>query len=531
MKSFTWPLDAFQTSDLFQAKLVTFDLFETLVCRPCGSRLQFQVYGPLGRRFRVLLEFVWRIFQKLLKMHDFQLKQLQPIFGDKVESEYRFDMAQLQPRQEILGLMFELMRRSIEIGIVSNTYYSESQIREICSNIGIPISVPLFLSSEIGITKRSGLFKKVFSSAPSPHWHFGDDLKEDSSVSDEYFVLVPSIWEEATNFGGVMERKSLINTRHFDLKSTLLDLAIHNHNETDGWFWFGAFFSGPLSVSIAQSLEDLSRKHSSSEVYCLARDGFLPYKYLKYRGNEWTHYVPYSRRISESPEYIERLYEWIEEQSTSEFRIFFDLGWRGVSSARMARRFKESGYLVLFGRWPWHDRVEHAVLKFGDIRSLATALKFRKFPEIFELALSAPHEGLVRLPNELSNWLEQEVFEQEGINFQIAKGADTFQKLWIKYGNRPLPLDTTLTAFHELISNPPKSALLALEIVTHEFNGHSYSLVSRGSDPITFWIRGAWLHQKAIGISFNKRLKNAGKEWSRRLGFRYSVKNPNLEAK
>jgi hypothetical protein len=343
-------------------------------------------------------------------------------------------------------------------------------------------------------------------------------------------VSVPSIWQEVANFGEVMNRRSLTNFNHLELKSALLDLATHNQHETDGWFWFGAFFSGPLSVSIAQSLEELSKKYNDSEVYCLSRDGFLPYKYLKYCGSEWAHYIPYSRKISESPEYIERLSAWIEKQSFSELRIFFDLGWRGVASAKIAGRFKENGYLVLFGRWPWHHRLEQTSLKFGDIWSLATALKFRKFPEIFELALSAPHLGLVKLPDELSNWPEEEIFDQEGINFQIARGADIFQKLWIRNGNRSLPFDITLTAFHELISNPPKSALLALEIVTHDFNGHSYSLVSKGIDPITFWIKGSWLHQKSLGISFTKRLKNAGQEWSRRLGFRYSSNNPNLEA-
>ena len=88
MRTHTWPLSEKDRVEVFQAELITFDLFNTIAYRPGSARAQFSVYGCLGSFLRQALEMFWRVLQKIGVVKDFKLNSLFLVFRSKIFKEF-----------------------------------------------------------------------------------------------------------------------------------------------------------------------------------------------------------------------------------------------------------------------------------------------------------------------------------------------------------------------------------------------------------------------------------------------------------
>jgi hypothetical protein len=515
MRIHQWPLSHEIREKLFRAELVTFDLFDTIAYRPGTPREQFQVYGKLGSLLRTGIELFWRVLQKFGLVRDFKLEFLVPLFRSRISREFEFDLQQLYGRSSIVELIKDLTRNQKRILIVTNSYYSYEQIRLICDKLQIPKSIELVVSSEHGKIKSRGLLKSIFNELPRNHWHFGNDMKEDGVVSTSEFVLVRPIWDSLPFMSSIFNKKLFMNKEFFELRTVFLRIALDNESIVDDLFWFGAFFSGSLSVYIAQQIK-LIASETSGNIYFLARDGYLPYKYLANDKLISVFYVPYSRSISKTSENLERLYKWISKTSSStSLKIFFDLGWRGESASKINQMFLDKGYLILGGRWPWHKPKYENLSLFWKDHQFLKALAFRRFPELYELALSAPHASLLELPEEFDSWPRN--FDRDIIQESITNGAIVFQNEWRGMGNRILSRKGAFLLLQQQIRNPSNHLLHMLEKVLHDSKYGPLPLVSITNQPIVFWLRGSLQVQKRVGISYDKRVVFTVREVIRRL--------------
>ena len=519
MKSYSWPLTNQQFQELLEVDLITFDLFDTLVCRTANPRDHYKIYGRLGKLLRHFLELSWRFFQKFGLVKDFELRSLILIFGKRINKEFETDLNQLIPRKQVIELLYILNNRNKRIEIVTNTYYTKQQVRIICRKFGIPDSVNLIVSSEVGLSKKDGLFQKSNSRPFTSHWHLGDDFKEDSNVSEDTFVFVPKIWEQISVFQSKLyaspkEWKCDINLRH-----ALTSVAVQYEDESNPWFWFGLLYSGPLAIAIAQKLEKIANQIGGEYIYCLARDGYFPFSYLQLASKLKIRYLPYSRKISHVKANLKKLNAWIQEDCAENRSVVFDLGWRGNSASKLCNEIGKNANLVLFGRWPWHKQTEDLHLLFGPKRTLWKALNIRRCPELVELALSAPHSSLEVLPSNLNDWLNQINFNTSGAAYHISRGVFALQSIWWNGGNREISLDISSKSLSLFMRNPSYEFLILAARETHEYKNVSVPLINGGDGLITFWIRGSWLYQKYLGFSLKTRIKIALKELIRRVMF------------
>jgi hypothetical protein len=522
MKTYQWPLSPEQLEELFESKLVTFDLFDTLVCRKGGVRDSIKVYGILKSLIRQSFEHGWRVFQKLGIAKEFKLGHLRPFLGQGIRDEFEFDLNQLLPRHSMLELMNSLLERNTQVAIVTNTYYSLGQIRQICEKVGIPSEVSKIVSSEYGVSKAKGLFRDAYESPITSHWHFGDNQKEDSAVSRDVFVIVPKIWDRDPL--GLLNGRSLSkrDPELIRLRGFLTEILAKHENTITPWFWFGVCCSGPLSTSIGHRLLQVMEEEKAKAIYFLARDGYLPFLFFRRMLLFPSVYVPYSRKVSESPRNLEALRSWISCSGDHEKKIFFDIGWRGISASKLVSTFGDDARLILFGRWPWYRKIENRHLFFGGKATLKNAMKVRRCPELFELAMSAPHVSFENLPDNLNASLDTYLNETVDTRRLIVDGALHFQENWIKDMLPTLSLNAGTRPILDLMTSPSLGFLHLAANEYHEYRGDQIPLVVSSHKEITYWVRGSWRYQKFLKIGLMKRLQNAMKECSRRLRFSHN---------
>jgi hypothetical protein len=518
-----WPLSDSQIEQAFDADLVTFDFFDTLACRPKAPNFQFKVYGRMGKALRELLELSWRAIQKLGVKREFELEFLKPIFGSKIHDEFELDLENIVLRKSVANLMFELHDRGARILIVSNTYYSQTQMRTICRKLGIPENIPLVLSSDYGLTKSQGLFQASTDINCVRHWHFGDDRKEDLCVSKDVFVYVKKIVESNSFFDGTYYLSPKSKLIPLGASKTILNVMVEFENERDPWFWFGVLFSGPIAISISDALIKVADTQESALICFLSRDGYLPYRYLQILGNSHTKYVPYSRAISSSKRDVSALADFIQEHSFNTSKIIFDLGWRGLSASVLRAEFQGKGQLVLLGRWPWHRKKEDLSLFAGPWWTLRRAVELRRCPELIELALSAPHESLMGLPQNLDDWMETVRFGDEHPKSRIARGAEAYFFRHLEGSQKESDLRLSLKPLLRLIRKPSAGFLALAAGIFHDFGGKRVPLVSTESEPVMFWIKGSWKFQAELGVPFWTRCYMAISELIRRVDFRKGI--------
>jgi hypothetical protein len=522
VQNHSWPLSKSALAQLYKANLITFDLFETIVYRPTSKQDSFAVYGSFRRRIRLIGEFSWRCLQKLHLVGEFRLDVLRKLLREFIDLEFEYDLKILECRPSMLALIDQLLRRNLNVYVITNTFYTENQIKRICERFGIPESVTVIASSSYGLNKREGLLKAAIGDIPVGHWHFGDDLKQDGLVSEDHFVEMNSPWESALEFGEIMSQKRMRSPELVELRKILLRIVLSNEiMEKDNWFYFGVFFSGPISVYIAEYFLEM-KSRSSTQIIFLARDGFLPHTYLKNSGQQNLLYIPYSRAISKKSENLEKLRQEILEIGNYENYIFFDLGWRGESAYKLSKLFSPNATLVLGGRWPWRKRIEDRAIYFPkSLIGLTAALRVRVCPELFELAMTAPHETLLELPAVESDWANENIRQDVGPNLSIVSGARAFQELWLQESESRMTYENSLSPLITLMTRPTVNQLQVLSKIRHTYNDQSVQLLTVGNSPITFWISGSWRWQRINGVSFKNRVTNAGNEVLRRVFFSY----------
>lgn len=193
-------------------KLVTFDIFDTLIRRKCGKphNVFHLVYNALPEACCVFLgsdgsdKFVQlrMTSESWLRQQyfdsDITLDQIwslmyekglpiDPKQGAALEVEVELSQCERHPQGAVL---FEKYSAVADVAYISDMYLSKESIAEILSKAGYSTdSHRLFVSSEVGLTKSSGkLYRYVREHYPNHKWahHIGDNFHSDVVQARRY---------------------------------------------------------------------------------------------------------------------------------------------------------------------------------------------------------------------------------------------------------------------------------------------------------------------------------------------------------
>lgn len=326
--------------------VVSFDIFDTLVTRrfwaPSDvfvsmSRRPEVIEIMLGERFDVVRHYAERrsrerksqcdptleeIYECLAEICDLSQTQCEQLI--KIEQDLEVSAA--LPRSPIWNTWQQSIRLEKEVIFCSDMYLPSPIIKQILRRSGYDLPSQLFLSSELGVTKRHGtLFNFVSEKmqiSPKNFLHIGDNWHSDFQMArkagwqalhtpkacDRVFEpkrngligLIPSYQkgEEIKTFATRSSLK-LISERLF---SERLDTKADSSTLVKSGEDFGYAALGPFLLSLTLWIRRLAQQRDQKHMLFLARDGWLPMAATRMLDDSLgpafqSSYLPISRRM------------------------------------------------------------------------------------------------------------------------------------------------------------------------------------------------------------------------------------------
>lgn len=202
--------------------------------------------------------------------------------------------------ENIVQLVKYAHGKNIPVVLISNTYFTESNVREFLQPEFLSLVKQLFISCEYGVSKGNGLFAQMIEEttfAPQKILHIGDNYKADfltaqklgihalyyQKYGDEFAKVVNLEWPVKDPF----ERNLLLDECEGDFGLTSLRAKILNENSD--FFWqYGASVLGPCLTAFTHFVYDRCREMKERQVFCLMREGRLYNKLIQ----EYAPYYP-----------------------------------------------------------------------------------------------------------------------------------------------------------------------------------------------------------------------------------------------
>ena len=327
-------------------KVVSFDIFDTLVTRPFGIpsdlfHLMDEYFQQLRPNFTLLSFYDIRVNAELsarnkhLELEDITLDHIyeamaedfsitEPVINKLKKKELELEVRFTSKRKtgyELYQLAKYLGKRII---LTTDMYMPREAIVEILNSAEYDTWEDLYISSEIGKTKYSGsMFKHLpvlTGVASESILHIGDSIHSDFSRAQEgnlRAALLPNTTEVMKTSGGGAKIFNHISDNingfsgpeFYGLRAMMAVIANKQFDNPfvsqveDSFFntqpsYIGYFALGMHLYSLANWLHRKVSKNQYDNLVFMARDGYLPmlaYKLL-HDGNEKISYIPTSRK-------------------------------------------------------------------------------------------------------------------------------------------------------------------------------------------------------------------------------------------
>lgn len=281
---------------IYDFEYVSFDIFDTLLFRTVLS--PEDVFDIVQYRYNEKHDNKIRNFKETRTRYEIKLRDsdknreitLEKIYNSlPYTEEIKKELCYLEKNTEINNCipnmpMLELMQKCSEynkkIIIVSDMYLDRDTIEKMLRKIGITCRYRLFLSSEEGVTKKSGrLFPKVIDILgvkSSDIIHIGDNEYSDIKMAEK---------------AGIKAETRLIYTQDIDLYQRRNNTIKYNHlnaifkNEYRGEdvseYRIGYTVVGPLLYAFCDWFHEQKTRNNYEKVFFVSREGYLIEKIYK----------------------------------------------------------------------------------------------------------------------------------------------------------------------------------------------------------------------------------------------------------
>lgn len=299
-------------------KVVSFDVFDTLLMRPCisptdifklaGKKINY--VGDIGE-MRRLAEIEARrnknysaedvtldeIYSSFSKLFDIDTKVLDSYKHAELDTEYQL----LYPRKSVKSIFEAVAKAGKKIIITSDMYLPKEFLQKVLDKNGYKGYSKIYVSCEEKVCKGSGnLFKKVISDysldgiLPENILHIGDNYNADISSAKKNGLKAAYIPRAYNEFIRRNYLKQLTNCVHknsdnsfligyiantiFDDPFTKFDLESYSGGNIT---YFSYIMMMPFLFSFTKWLVEESIRDGIEELIMVYRDGFLPEEIIK----------------------------------------------------------------------------------------------------------------------------------------------------------------------------------------------------------------------------------------------------------
>lgn len=343
--------------DFIRAKVVSFDLFDTLIYRKSISHYQMwksQSFSYFARR--AMAEFIARVAQRIKGFPEISESDIYSRMPNRWNLEYEIDLElkNILPNPVTMSSLREAIDAEAYVCIISDTHYREANIKRLLNYLNFP-EVKVFTSAEYGLTKSTGLFREVqkqLGVAYSEWIHIGDNLHSDV-ISPKSLGITPFYYPSMKNQlidSGLISpdgyrflRRSKQQGIH-SISRTFTNLLTEKNKTVSDSVDFprviGAAIGDLVSTAIAQQVHSMHIKENYDCILYSSRDGWLPFlAHQRLYPNDPIKYFKTSRRMLEDSNFKNYLSSIIRDGKKF---LLYDLGWRGSAGRIISTAFPET---------------------------------------------------------------------------------------------------------------------------------------------------------------------------------------------
>lgn len=294
------------TEKIRQAKIVSFDLFDTLIMRKVldytdlfellENRLISQgIHIPDFARLRLFAEKECSKERAptLVEIYDDVLRRAGGSFlsaEELAEMEWKLDFLLMLPRNSVCDVFRECVTAGKRVVVTTDSYYSSIQIRQILSLFHLDGYEALFVSCEKGTSKVQHLFeylRDMDSNNAGAILHIGDSVTADIECAKNQGIETYRLYRASDLFdllGGLGAEKEIISLSD-KVKAGLFvsrlfnDPFVFEDGERKLNVWnasdIGYLFCAPIITDFSIWLRDRINQERISQILFCARDGFL----------------------------------------------------------------------------------------------------------------------------------------------------------------------------------------------------------------------------------------------------------------
>jgi FMN phosphatase YigB (HAD superfamily) len=250
---------------LLNYEVISWDLFDTLIYRQTGQPdyAKYQV-GQVLKKYGIIedpMEYVSirnsiesdlrlnaltnsdvalnQITQAIIVSQNWNLRP-----GFLEEEEFRFDLAGLQTRPHMREIYSKFSKKSL---VISDSYYSETQLKKIFEKCNLPLPKILISSASNGRRKDRGdiwpYVLQKFVKFPELYIHLGDNSVSDNQVPGDFGIQTLKIYS-AKEIYEILSKGNIIQINLDDYVSDLKLQRISNLNQE--------FFQNPFCLALYQ---------------------------------------------------------------------------------------------------------------------------------------------------------------------------------------------------------------------------------------------------------------------------------------
>ena len=288
--------------------LLTSDVFDTLVWRPVvephqlfprlGARLGLPIDAAVVGHGRRRAERLARAGSKRRRgsvectIEEIWAEMPAAWLGDVtdravvarlVEAELAVEAAALRPHPTAIGLLEAARARGVATCLVSDSYLSAAQLRELLTRVGIDLDgIDVVTSAGAGVHKWEGLLERVLAERGTPRdrcLHVGDHPLSDVEVARRAGVRVAraAVADADDCITGAHDPWFRYATATSDeggrggtVRETLLRAGDRG---LDPSYQFGVGVAGPVMAGFARWVDATARELGAGSVHCLLREG------------------------------------------------------------------------------------------------------------------------------------------------------------------------------------------------------------------------------------------------------------------
>jgi len=463
-------LSKFLGTDGIGNATVLVDFFDTIAVRNCSPTAVFLKTNWILTPFRILIEqVIYRFISKTPTIEE--IVRYLPFWS--AQKEINKEIESLTLNKELIDELIELQSKGAQIHVVSDTYFSEAQLKEILDMLGSFTPDYISTSSSQHLSKKEGLYGVVKFEALSSNrltLVVGDDLYADGMMAIESGI----------NFAWVIteQEAGLINFNvdpsHLAVKSL-----------------------GNLLSSFLNWIESEVRLMEADKILFLSRDTHILKRIWdkSILSSVQTIYLPASRKVAIESGFLEAnnySVGYIGQSKKKSFSIsnngsrnfidfykdyigssqkiaIIDLGWNGSFQNALQEAFPNKEFVGLYLGVLTHN--SHDPRKKGFL--FDTQKRYKEYEDIvkdnidiLEVLLSSPEGTLLSV----SPKIEREVIDSRSraINLVSTRFADTLvtEIPWLE--NSDKALITTLERLEFLGSQSPEWFIKAMSLVKHK---------------------------------------------------------------